>query len=416
LHLHAADPDACAPAVEELERHLRALTDYLGVEPPATPIDYYRFASSDELVATKACSNALSTACLHDTSVRSTSLLDRHELIHAYVHGSRPPAIVEEGLADVLSCAYGPWSRPRDLTSYDQVSQLSWQDLATWQPNGSDADLTYYRAGTQLVRYLVEQNGVPAVMAYYAVASVSSDAGAVNAAFLQAFGQSFGDAWREALALDLPGGPCLTPFECSNDPLLVGDTWQAEPACGVHYRYRRLDLSSDAALLFTLNGAADHVGERDSLDLLLACDGRQPFPTWTSYSPVPIATRLSSGSYALVMPASDTQAELGISATGPTPTCDAALAAPVPLTGPVLIVAAPADGGTWFTGIQTDSTQSLQLSPQAPSLQLCPDCTADSSCQQPGTAALAVDARTAVLQLATSVEPNGFTSVTVRAR
>jgi hypothetical protein len=88
----------------------------------------------------------------------------------------------------------------------------------------------------------------------------------------------------------------------------------------------------------------------------------------------------------------------------------------VPLSEPVVVVAAPADGSTWFTGFEAESPQLLQLSPQDASFQLCPDCTGSSTCQQVGATELTIDAGASVLQIPTQLQPNDFTSVTLRAR
>ncbi|HEY6078142.1 MAG TPA: hypothetical protein VIW29_05030, partial [Polyangiaceae bacterium] len=324
LHAHAGDEDACENAPSELERHLAAISAFLGLGEPEVPIDYYKFESVEELQADGACSIDKSPGCLHAGQVRTAKLLDAHELIHAYVEPSRPPWIFIEGLADVLSCDYGPWSRPRDYANFDDVSALDWRELAAWVPDGEARDLTFYRAGSQLVRYLIDTFGVEAVMAHYRSARSSATPAEVDEDFTSAFDQSLATAWQAALELELPGGPCLTPFECSHERLEVGESWQVEARCGVGYEYKTFELSQEEGVVLSAPEARDVLGERDSLGMLLACDGLAQAPTWTSFYPPRLATRLAAGRYALVLPRPQQSLSAQLSTFAAAPSCEAA--------------------------------------------------------------------------------------------
>jgi hypothetical protein len=329
--------------------------------PEGTVFDYWKFSSVEELHQARVCSRSLSPACEREKQIYTAKLFDAHELIHAYVDGSAPPWIFVEGLADVLTCAYGPWSRPRDYANFDEVSALSWTDLVSWQPSGADGDLTYYRAATQLVRYLIDRFGVEPVMSYYRRALFSSDPAIVEEDFSASFEQSLAQAWSDALEIDLPGGPCLTPFECSHELLALGENLRVDHTCGVGYRYRTLELAVPSSFVAEAQGVADWRFERDSHDMLIACDGLNGFPYWSSGSAGPLATRLASGSYALIVPMPADTLQVTLMPGGVTDSCEAVEAQAVPLPQGGLIVALPETGDTWHVGFTVMAPQMVDL-------------------------------------------------------
>jgi hypothetical protein len=415
-HAHADDPDACANAVDELERHFEAISSYLGVAAPTTPIGYYKFTSVDELQAARACSLAESPACLHLGRVHSANPLDAHELIHAYLEGARPPWIFVEGLAEALTCGYGPWSRPRDYANFDDVSALVWTDLAAWSPTGEATDLTYYRAGAQLVRYLIDEHGVEQVMRHYGSARASTAPEQVDADFVASFDESLSEAWAAALDLDLPGGPCLTPFECSHRPISLSETWRVEATCGVGYAYGTFELTEPTSLLLAAPAARDNRGERDSLDMLLACDGLTPAPIWTSFFPPRLATRLASGKYALVLPMPERSLQVELGAWSLELGCEAALAQPLTVSDETTL-AVPRSERTSYVALnaQQPLTAELQNAGAGSSARLCAGCSDTRECRELDSGPQRLDPGSmSLLEIESAGAAEAFTLVSIR--
>jgi hypothetical protein len=416
FHAHAGDGDACDNALIALERHRAAISRFLGLGEPATRIDYYKFASVEELQGERACSIQKSPACVHSGQVRSPRLLDRHELIHAYVEPSRPPWIFIEGLADVLSCDYGPWSRPRDHANFDDVSVLDWRELAAWVPDGGARDLTFYRAGAQLMRYLFDSFGVEAVLHHYRSARATTAADDVNSDFAATFDQSLKSAWQAALALDLPGGPCLTPFECSHDPLEVGENWQVEARCGIGYEYRTFELAREQGVVMSAPGARDVLGERDSLDMLMACDGLTAAPTWASFYPPRLATRLAAGRYVLVLPRPQESLKAQLSSFAAAPSCEAALEQPLVIGDAETVFAAAASAVATYVALSAEA--SLVVERQAAGTELrvrvCSGCSANADCLELNSARQLDPSQMPVVRFDGASDASDFTLLGIR--
>jgi hypothetical protein len=270
------------------------------------------------------------------------------------------------------------------------VSGLEWQELASWVPTSDVTDLTYYRAGAQLVRYLIDKFGVPAVMQYYRSAPASTQPEEVDRELVAAFGESLADAWDGALQLSLPGGPCLTPFECSQPAIEVGESWSVEARCGVGYSYRTLELTEDTALVLAAPAARDRLGERDSLDMLLACDGLASAPTWTSVYPPRLATRLVPGRYALVLPRPEVDLTLEVAAFRMEASCEPALDASLILERGETLLAVPHSQDELFVALTGATTESADISAIGPAgARLCADC-AEQACSELGAAPMPV--------------------------
>jgi hypothetical protein len=302
------------------------------------------------------------------------------------------------------------------------VSALTWSDLASWVPSGKTSDLTYYRAGAQLVRYLVETFGVQQLMQHYRAARSSAVPAEVESDFSDSFGMSMADAWAAALELDLPGGPCLTPFECSHEPLALGNSWQVRGACGVGYASRTLELTVDTSLLLsTAGGVPDHRGERDSSDMLVACDGKHAFPTWTmSREPPSLATRLEAGTYALILPLPAAEAAVTLTTTpaGLVADCSASADQTLPIADDTLQLAVPLSGETWYARLAADGNPSVEAffidQVRAPA-RLCASCDADSPCTDVTAETKETDIATMpVLEVNTESRREGFTLLTVQ--
>jgi hypothetical protein len=416
FHAHEGDADACDNAPSQLGQHFEAISAYLGLSAPPAPIDYYKFASVEELQSARACSLSGSPACVHGGQVRSAKLFDAHELIHAYVAGSRPPWIFIEGLADALSCGYGPWSRPRDHANFDDVSALAWQDLAAWVPTGDVSDLTFYRAGTQLVRYLIDNFGVERFMQHYRAAPASTVPHEVDEDFAASFDESLEQAWKAALELELPGGPCLTPFECSQEPIELGESWQVKASCGVAYIYKTLQLSEASPLTLAAPGARDMRGERDSLDMLIACDGLWPVPTWTSVYPPRLATRLEAGKYALVLPVPEQSLRAELAAFGMASSCDAALQLPLVIEGETTL-AVPRGESTSYVALSAEATLAAELhdTGAASPTRVCRGCALEPDCDELSNGPQALDPLAMPVLEVQAAEPDAaFTLISIR--
>ena len=267
-HAHASDAAPCDGTLDALERNFAAITGALALEWPAGDrVDYYKFASPDQLTAAGVCPFA-GAACSANGVVFAAELVNEHELVHAYLaRAGRPPVFVQEGIAVVLSCDSTQFSSDARAAAgmIDAAALLSWSsDAASTVP--------LYAAAAGLVRDLRDRFGAGAFLDYYRQA-VRGDLAAVNARFSAAFGAGLDAALAQARTDRSPSTDfCNNVYACAGAPLaLDGTPVSVEAGCGVSTSYATFALSADTHLALSLRGGGTAQ--------ILSCDGRAGAPT-----------------------------------------------------------------------------------------------------------------------------------------
>jgi hypothetical protein len=121
-YTRAADSSVCESVTETLERHRRAVIEYLGLSDGDAKVDYRKFRDARDYSSSSSCPDA--GACTIDARVETPWVMDEHELIHAYLAAvGRPPPLFSERVAQALSC-FGLPSEKLDV-------ELDWRDAVT---------------------------------------------------------------------------------------------------------------------------------------------------------------------------------------------------------------------------------------------------------------------------------------------
>jgi hypothetical protein len=207
----ANDPNICSGVVDQLEAHLQAINNYLGLTWTGGVIDYYKFRDAEDLHANSDCGPTASGCASHD--VRSARPLDGHELVHVYASSfGDPPALFAEGIAEALSPQGRPFPAPA----------RGWRDVLVVPSNddGSLADINYW-AGGWFVTYLLRKAGPEPFLAFYKGAALDHSADAIARQFQTVYGVSIDDEWSKAQtsAPTLGGVPV---WECASaEPLVM---------------------------------------------------------------------------------------------------------------------------------------------------------------------------------------------------
>lgn len=200
--------------LEEMIRHRDVIGAYLHLQPPGGSILRYRkFLDRDDIAKRSHCSK-ISAGCYFDQfGVESKQPLDAHELIHAYTgYLGAKPKIVEEGLAQALSCEH-PTVGSADLAVENAWSKSAWES-----PRYRDID-ALYRAGAAFVAYVIQVHGAGRFMEFYAKLSAEDELVAVAAKFAESFGQSMAEVWSAALANRESDRACVYPLRCAEPPV-----------------------------------------------------------------------------------------------------------------------------------------------------------------------------------------------------
>lgn len=404
------DPDVCTESVQAAEEHYTALQALLGFPDPHAPIKYFKFRNWSEYSRASGCA-AYHSSCGRSGAVWTTTLVDGHNLTHAYLSRvGEPPDLFAEGLATLVSCSYAPWS----ADERDGLRSITWRSLAAWSiPSPLD-----YAAAAQFARHLVETYGWPRILDFYRQAYRTSVPDRVNSQFSEAFGTTIGDAWQAAVEMDLPGGICLMPRECAAAALpLDGNPFSVGDRCGVTSEERSLTLEQHGAV------AIQFVGR--SLLWLSSCDGTVRTPPYSVRAQkdlgVALVTALPAGKYFVghgegaVTARHSTLTAVG----GPAPlsqSCADALKAPVafdPATVGEIHSWVPRSGGTWFLGISPTATRTFDVFAESDEkLSICESCDPSVSCLPVGFARTIALDRPVTLRLATT-PADGFTEVLV---
>jgi hypothetical protein len=193
--VHEGAEGPCEGIAEWLERYYDAYADFFGVDlPPGQKIEYHLFASTDDLAKELGC--APNTACARGTKVGSTTPLHAHELAHAMrsLHGD-PPALFDEGLAEVLGCGDAADVSSDGLdASYPLEELVETTAFMAWcQEHGFGV----YGASKSFVRFLLDRHGAQRFLAFYAEAPRKGTRAEVDAIFQASFDTSLDEAFAE---------------------------------------------------------------------------------------------------------------------------------------------------------------------------------------------------------------------------
>jgi hypothetical protein len=329
----ASDTTVCPDVLQPLEEHFALFENYLGfIWPAGRKVSYEKFADVADYKKHADCPSDAG-ACTAESTVFTPSVLDLHELVHAYLWPTGyPPTVLVEGAAETLSCY-----------SVDYVGgpkpALSWEQLVN-----ADYTTDAYRTGTWLVSYLVDEFGPQKFMALYARLRHDADAATMDAVVRELYGQGLAEIWAAALAEDRPRNVC--PWQCSRPALpLDGTAVPTTGVCGLEQLTRPFTLAAESTIGVSATAAY----------LELRACGQVPVPdlAFSSGASVPTTSlyHLPVGSYFFDYAAvPGTISARFEPAAVLTPTC-AAASAIGPSDAPVAFVMVPSSEPNWFLSL-----------------------------------------------------------------
>lgn len=210
------DATVTADVLDDLIRHRDVIGAYLHLhlQPPAGAVLQYRKFRDREDIAKRGHCSAISAGCYFDQfGVESKEPLDAHELIHAYTaYLGTKPKIVEEGLAQALSCDQPTIGR------VELAVETGWSKSAWQSPFFRDID-ALYRAGAVFVAYVLQTRGAELFMCFYADLAAEDELETAAAKFEAVFGEPLRHVWDAALANRGADRACVYPLRCSEPPL-----------------------------------------------------------------------------------------------------------------------------------------------------------------------------------------------------
>jgi hypothetical protein len=244
-YTRAAEASACEGVVNTLERHHSAVIGYLGLRPSSERITYRKYVDAADLKVTGACPTDAS-ACEHAKIIETSEVLQRHELVHAYLEewGS-PPPLFSEGVAEALSCPDAvPW----------KPSGVGWRELRP----GTALDL--YGPGKWFVGYLLHTFGPEPFLRLYQGSWYLASNEEIQARVAEVYGRTLDELWAEALTAD-PARICVRVWECAARSLnLAGEELDFRDGCDGTGKYAT--ISVDAAALLDARGGGNLVVRR----------------------------------------------------------------------------------------------------------------------------------------------------------
>jgi hypothetical protein len=272
----ASDSSVCPDLLGPLEEHFALLQSYLGFDWAAgAKITYEKMLDGADFAAHGGCGSD-AAACTMQSMVVSPAGFDLHELVHAYLWPTGdPPPVLMEGVAVVLACQTSLFAQPKPAQSWDQLASL-----------GYDPGHEVYDAGAWLVGYLLTQYDPKLFTTVYQRLPPGPDAGTMDAAFRDVYGQSLATIWAAALAGTAPRDGCI--WQCSRPPVPVDGTPVAtDGVCGTIDLFHPFTLASTTLVGLTSTAAGLQ---------LQSCD-EPPLPTDSSPPGVLHLYELPSGSY-----------------------------------------------------------------------------------------------------------------------
>ncbi len=190
----ADDPSVDDEVVDRLVVHRETIGRYLGLQGQEVPLRYRKFRDQDDLRRRSHCSAVTAGCYFAEHGVESYKLLDAHELVHAYTAplGDKPK-IVEEGLAQALSCTGEP------VAGVELAIEVGWA-RASWNSNLLRDIDKLYRAGAVFVAYVIQVYGPERFMRFYASLQSHDEYAQAAPKFERVFQTSLSEAWDAALA------------------------------------------------------------------------------------------------------------------------------------------------------------------------------------------------------------------------
>ncbi|HXU06167.1 MAG TPA: hypothetical protein VN903_34670 [Polyangia bacterium] len=247
----AADDGVCPDILNPLEEHFAVLQSYLGFAwPTDRKVTYYKFSDSDDFNANADCGPGAG-GCAPGSTVRSSTGLDTHELVHAYLSATgRPPEILVEGVATVLACTADSYARTKPTQTWDQLASVRY----------SEGDpVTVYKTGAWLVGYLLGEFGPERFLMLYRTLPAWANAAAMDTAVSAIYGQPLSALWTAALNENQPRNNCV--WQCSKPAVaLDGQPFDTSAgACGAEMQ-RTFTTSSAQAISFLAKGSVFGIG------------------------------------------------------------------------------------------------------------------------------------------------------------
>jgi hypothetical protein len=205
------DSTVCDGVAGMLETHFSLVHAYLDLDRPLVdrPIRYLKLRDQADLDRNSGCPPS-AVACAGDHGIASARTLDGHELIHAYLRPlGRPPAMLEEGIAEALAPQGRMFVAPRE----------DWRQVlaAPAVEPGVPAPIAYW-AGGWFVAYLLRVHGPRPFLTFYAGVAPDAAPEEVALQFQAAYGVSLDDTWKQARA-SAPVSNGVPIWECAGAPV-----------------------------------------------------------------------------------------------------------------------------------------------------------------------------------------------------
>lgn len=212
-HYWADQGSPCPEALEEMDRFVDQLANKTGRRPPAGfRIDYYRLKTVRDV---RALCQPHASACVRGTNVYSTTLIQDHELTHAFLSRlGQPPLMFTEGIAVSFGCGAARYVG----APLPPVELAPLLDNDAWS---EELSLQNYQAAGGFVRWLVERHGLEAFLRFYETTPSGVTRAQLDGHFREIFGVELADAlsqWGE-LPAARDGEFCM-PLEdkCDREP------------------------------------------------------------------------------------------------------------------------------------------------------------------------------------------------------
>lgn len=214
-HSHPSDDSVCRGVTETLEHHFSVMRDYLGFAwPVGRRIDYYKFQDAKDLRAHGSCSDFNAECFYAEVGVQSAEGISLHELVHAYLSAlGRRHTLLEEGLAESLSCAHHVRPRPEPVDVVNAFAPESWSSNTVPGYKG------LYSAARWFVGWLLKAHGPKQFMRFYEHVSATADFAATSNAFREVYGAELKTTWDSALASPDMDVACVRIWECAQPQL-----------------------------------------------------------------------------------------------------------------------------------------------------------------------------------------------------
>jgi hypothetical protein len=382
-HSRSGEVAACERVTEQLERHFATVREYLGFPWPArSKVDYYKFRDQNDYERESACPES-GSSCVRDGVVLTASVLQHHELIHAYLaRVGLPPAFFTEGVAVALACRH-PF----------RIDPRPWRDVVAVPFGNTRAFLE----GPWFVAYLLRRYGPEPFLMLYASLPTDASAERIAATFATVYEVSLDSAWEDAERAG-KGVACLFLWECAGPPLTTDGTEHSiGQACDASDGYRTFELAAPQDLVMT--GSSYPIGAPVSCDVAPARPFSDDPSLWVAN-----VSHYTAGRY--FVGASDVPSSVSLRPVpGPVFGAECSEARTLDLSGSAFEyshfeLTLPAHAGPLFVRLEPAAGQALCSGGEHPALAIdaCPDCD-EENCAPPSCPAAVDTARSVALRL-----------------